>query len=516
MSVTVHAKKASWALIALAALAAIAVTVIALHWPFSQRKVTQSLQETFPATVSFQKFHWTYFPHPGCVGEEAVFTWLGSSQDTPPIVTIRRITIQAGYLDMILRPGYISKIILEGFAAHVPKIGTKRESTNWKAVQSNTRVGTLIADQSVVEIARAGDKETLQFMVHALQLRSVERGKPFTYEVSLHNPIPSGEIHARGQFGPWNSDHAGETAVSGEATFDRADLSAIEGISGNLSATQKFWGPLGHLETQGTLDIPDFMVKRSKHAIHVASEFHAFVDGTYGDVFLEHVNVDFLHTRVVSKGRIAGRTGEPGKSAALEVHVKDGRAQDVLRPFVSEAKSPLNGTVSFRAEVTIPPGEEPFLEKVRIVGDFGVAGGEFTKPSTQKDVDVFSGKALGEKISNKDAPGDADDDPQRAISNLAGHAEIVHATAKFDNLSFNVPGASAEMHGTYGLETEKIDLHGTLKTDTELSHMTGGVKSALLKPFDIFFKRKHAGAVAPVRLVGTYHHPEPGLDLPVK
>jgi hypothetical protein len=72
------------------------------------------------------------------------------------------------------------------------------------------------------------------------------------------------------------------------------------------------------------------------------------------------------------------------------------------------------------------------------------------------------------------------------------------------------------MHGSYNLETEKIDLHGTLKTDAELSHLTNGVKSAMLKPLNIFFKRKHAGAVVPVRLVGTYHHPEPGLDLPVK
>src|ERR1700722_3222978 len=225
MSTTAHVKKALRALIALAVLMAAAATIIALRWPFSQRKVTQSLQDTFPATVTFQKFHSTYFPHPGCVGEEAVFTWLGSSRDTPPIVTIRRITIKAHYLDMVLRPGYISKIILEGFAARVPKIGTTREPTSWKSVQSNTHVGTLVADHSIVEIARNGDKEALQFIVHTLQLHSVQGENPFTYDVALHNPIPPGEIRARGQFGPWNSERAGDTAVSGEATFEHADLS---------------------------------------------------------------------------------------------------------------------------------------------------------------------------------------------------------------------------------------------------------------------------------------------------
>ena len=513
MSTTAHVKKASRALIALAVLMAAAATVIALRWPFSQRKVTQSLQETFPATVTFQKFHSTYFPHPGCVGEEAVFTWLGSSRDTPPIVNIRRITIEARYLDMVLRPGYITKIILEGFAARVPKIGTTREPTSWKSVQSNTHVGTLVADHSIVEIARNGDKEALQFIVHTLQLHSVQGEKPFTYEVALHNPIPPGEIRARGQFGPWDSERPGDTAVSGEATFERADLSSFDGISGSLTATQKFWGELGRLETAGSLDVPDFMVKRSKHALHLASEFHAVVNGTNGDVSLERVTTDFLHTQVTASGKIAGRPGEKGKTASLELHVRDGRVQDVLRLFVSEAKPPLNGVTSFRAQVTIPPGDEPFLEKVRVAGDFGVSGGEFSKSSTQKDVDLFSGKARGEKISEKEIQ-DPDEDPQRVISNLAGHAEIIQATARLDKLSFNVPGASAEMHGTYNLETEKIDLHGTLKTDAELSHMTEGVKSALLKPLNIFFKRKHAGAVAPVHLVGTYRHPEPGLDLP--
>jgi hypothetical protein len=72
------------------------------------------------------------------------------------------------------------------------------------------------------------------------------------------------------------------------------------------------------------------------------------------------------------------------------------------------------------------------------------------------------------------------------------------------------------MHGAYNLQSQAVDLHGTLKTDAELSKMSSGFKSVLLKPFDVFFKRKHAGAVVPVHLIGTCKHPQPGLDLPVK
>jgi hypothetical protein len=72
------------------------------------------------------------------------------------------------------------------------------------------------------------------------------------------------------------------------------------------------------------------------------------------------------------------------------------------------------------------------------------------------------------------------------------------------------------MHGTYNLDSYAINLHGTLKTDEEFSEMTTGFKSVLLKPFDTFFRRKHAGAVIPVRLLGTYSAPQAGLDLPAK
>jgi len=46
--------------------------------------------------------------------------------------------------------------------------------------------------------------------------------------------------------------------------------------------------------------------------------------------------------------------------------------------------------------------------------------------------------------------------------------------------------------------------------------MTSGFRSVVLRPFDVFFRRKHAGAVMPVHLMGTYNAPEVGLDLPAK
>jgi hypothetical protein len=486
--------------------------LIARHWPFSEAKVKQSLQEDFPATVTFQKFRSTFFPHPGCVGEGLAFQRLGSLPNTPPIVTIQRFSVEAHYVDLFVRPGYLARIVMNDFRVSVPPRGTPLAPAVWQEPESTTRVGEIIADSASIEIARADDNPPLRFDIHTLKLSAVSQKKPLVYEVTLRNPLPPGEIRAHGRFGPWNYNDPGQTPLEGHYVFQNADLAVFAGIAGMLSSQDRFQGILGHIESQGSIDIPDFMVTRSQHPVHLAADFHAVIDGTKGDVQLERVTAAFLKTRVLANGKIADSSGQLGKTAAIDLRVQDGRIQDVLRLFVRGPKPPLNGVSSFHAHVIIPPGKRPFVEKVRLTGDFGIEGGQFAKASRQKDIDTLSDKARGRKPDEQLE----DEDPERVISDLAGHVELRDGTATFVNSSFTIPGASAQMHGTYNLQSEAIDLHGTLKTEAELSKMSSGLKSVLLKPFDVFFKRKHAGAIVPVHLIGTYKDPQPGLDLPVK
>jgi hypothetical protein len=63
------------------------------------------------------------------------------------------------------------------------------------------------------------------------------------------------------------------------------------------------------------------------------------------------------------------------------------------------------------------------------------------------------------------------------------------------------------------VENTKIDFHGNLKTESSLSNESTGAKAILLKPLDPFFKRKHAGAVVPVEMTGTYDNPHFGFSL---
>ncbi len=96
---------------------------------------------------------------------------------------------------------------------------------------------------------------------------------------------------------------------------------------------------------------------------------------------------------------------------------------------------------------------------------------------------------------------------------MKGHVVLKDGTANFSLLSFSIPGADAQLHGTYNIINEKIDLHGTLRTNSELSKTTHGMKALMLKVLDPFFKKHRAGYAAPVKITGTYEHPSFGLDL---
>jgi hypothetical protein len=88
-----------------------------------------------------------------------------------------------------------------------------------------------------------------------------------------------------------------------------------------------------------------------------------------------------------------------------------------------------------------------------------------------------------------------------------------NAIATFKDLYFGVPGALAQMHGTYEILTEKIDLHGTLRVDNKLSKGSSGFKAALLKVAEPFFKKKKHAEIVPIKMGGTFNQPTYGLDI---
>jgi len=468
-------------------------------WPFTEKAVVEDLAETSDNTVTIRDYRPTYFPSPGCILEGVEFRH-GSEKWT--LITIEKLTIEGSYLGILTK--HVPRIRAEGGHVYIPPFGS---NMSFKSQHSKLVVEEIVANGTVVDFSSNDPrKKALRFEVHEARLTDVRWGNPIGYDLKLHNPEPPGEIATRGKFGAWTTGRPGETPISGEYSFDHADLGVYGGIAGILTSQGKYSGNLEHVDISGATDVPDFEVKSGGHKVQLMTEFSAFVDATHGDTFLKNVNAHFGHTNVIAEGSIAGEKGRKGKTALLDLKVRKGRIEDILGLFVKARRAPMSGAVALKAKAGIPSGHEPFLEKVKLRGGFGIDDGTFTKPETQKNVNELSAGARGENNKQKE-------DPATVLTDLKGQVLLERGLATFSDLSFGIPGADTTMNGTYNILNHKIDLHGRMRVDTKISKTASGVKALLLKAMDPFFKKRKKGEVVPVHITGTYEHPEFGLDL---
>lgn len=476
----------------------------ARHWPYTQAALLKRMEEKFSSKIRITSFRQTFFPHPGCVAEGVTLIRNGE-RNAAPLATIRKVSIQGSYSGLLSSPRRVTRVVAEGLHVTIPAHGLAEPPPRPNAKKPDMVVGEFVADGSVLDVAPAAqDKDSLRFQMRRLTLASVERGQPFTFRATFLNPEPPGEVSAAGRFGPMHSGDMARTPISGTYSFRHADLGVFPGITGLLSSEGKFDGPLGDLKVEGTTGTPDFALKRSKHPIPVSTSFQAIVNGTTGDVILKPVDARMLRTRVIFAGNIAGKSGQPGKTVTLDLASKDGRIQDLLRLILKSPRPPLSGAITFQGKAVVPPEHRKFIEKLFLMGDFGIGSSRFTSGKTQGNVNLLSERAQGGKDY---------DDPESVVSDIHGHVVLRNGTATLSHLSFSVPGAFAYFDGTYNLLNEHINLAGTLRMDATVSQATKGVKSFLLKAVDPFFKKKNAGAVLPVKLTGTYSHPVFALAL---
>jgi len=398
---------------------------------------------------------------------------------------------------------HLALIQLEGAHAIFPTVGN---GTEWRPTRSNVIVDKLVANDALLDFASPNTKnKPVRFVVHEFIGNHLADRDPMKFKVRLRNPIPPGEIEAQGSFGPWAMDDVTKTPVAGTYVFYQADLGVFEGIGGILSSRGKFQGTLSGISVQGDTNTPDFSVRSSTHELDLATDFNADVDPSKGDVALHRVAARILQTSILARGSVASQSNRPGKAAAIDLAVRNGRIQDLLLMFVSEKQAPLSGPVSIKARVVVPPGNKPFLKRLRLTGDFGIEDVLFSKSGTQQDVDKLSAAARG-KVNERD-------DPESVLSDLRGHVVVENGIATFSDLSFRVPGAHARLHGTYDLISEGVDLHGILSMDASLPKATSGVKSFLLKALNPFLKKNHrGGAKFPVSITGTYQQPQYKAD----
>jgi hypothetical protein len=71
------------------------------------------------------------------------------------------------------------------------------------------------------------------------------------------------------------------------ATRPAIELGGLKGIGGVLSSVGDFRGRLDRIEVEGTTSVPDFSLDSANHPMQLFTRYHAIVDGTNGDTYLE-------------------------------------------------------------------------------------------------------------------------------------------------------------------------------------------------------------------------------------
>lgn len=474
--------------------------------PMLRERVITALKEQYQSEVELRDFNISLVPGFSAIGDGLVLHQKDRS-GLPPLVSIDRVKVEASIFGMLSEPLKVRRVILDGLKINVPpKRHDLDQTKEHRREPPRFVIDEVIADGTVLQILpKKEGKEPLLFDISKLTLHSAGTTEPMQFRATLKNAKPPGDIQSTGSFGPWENDEPGFTPVSGSYSFQNADLSVFNGISGVLSSEGKYQGVLNRIAVDGTTDTPDFTVKVSGNPVHLKTQFHAIVDGTDGDTYLQPVNAQFGRSSLIARGGVYGQPGQKGKTVLLDVTVTNSRIEDMLRLAVKGKKPLLTGSIAFKTKFDLPPGDQDIAEKLRLNGSFDLGSARFTDFNVQEKVDELSQRAQG-KIGDKEA----DDDT--VVSNLKGSFVLGSGTIKFSRLSFSAPGAKVQLSGSYGLRGGEIDFSGTLRTEAKVSQMTTGIKSFFLKLADPFFKKKGAGAVIPIKISGTREEPKFGLD----
>jgi len=488
---------------------AVVAILLAMNWPFTQTAVTKALEDRFARDVKIQKFRSTYFP-PGCVAEGIEFLHR-KRKDLPPLITVQTLTIRASYSGLLRIHKLVNNVQVAGLHVLVPPKNPNAARQTFPLTNSTSgktlTIGEITADGAVLEFISGQPAEDRFILgIDHLILDHVGESDPVTFHARFSNTEPPGEIRSDGRFGPWNDDDPASTALSGSYTYQHAKLGVFEGIAGTLSSQGKFSGTLGHIDAEGDIDIPDFKVSGSAHQVHLASNFHAVVDGTNGDTYLTRVESHFGRTTLISQGDVKGHPGQHGKTLMLTMSVSQGRIDDLLRLFTGSARPAETGDVRLQMKVELPPGPQAFLRRLRLDGELGIGSGRFTNPKVQVPVNRLAESARGETKKQEEV------DTATVLSNLTGHISANGGIANLSKISFTEPGTLAEIEGTYNLVDKKLNLRGVLHTSGKLADTTSGFKSVVLKALGPFIKKKSI-TVVPFVITGTSSDPSFALDL---
>ncbi len=506
---------AAIALVLIVVLVAAAIAISRAE-PTLRRAVIDTLSVRFKSKVELDALHVSLFKGLQVSGRGLrIFGDTDPNNHEPgvqPIIAVAEFRFRMGILAFLHSPRRVDTVYVKGLQINLPPREHRDEMRRVEPKSGNAKiiVGRFVCDdaQLIINTLKPG-KLPLEFDIESLTMTTIRPGSPLRFEANLTNPKPVGHILSTGMFGPWQADSPRDTPVSGDYSFDHADLATIKGIGGILSSSGKYAGVLDKIAVDGATDTPDFRVATSGRPVPLHTDFHAIVDGTNGDTYLEPVKAKILDSWLVANGSVVKTKSPPGHDVQLSVIIEKGRIEDLLRLAVKTDPPTLTGSVRLNTKFNLPPGDLDVANRLKLDGNFEVSGAHFSNDKIQSRVDALSLRSRGKpKLAESSNSGDISD----ISSDVKGEFSLADGLISFSQLQFHIPGTQVDLTGTYSLDGNVFDFHGKARMDAKLSQMVTGWKAILLKPADPFFSKNGAGTELPVKITGTKSEPHFGAD----
>jgi len=434
-------------------------------------------------------------------------------RDIPPMFAIKHFQFGVDLGVLLDKTKRVPVIELEGMEIYVPPKGERPDLRSRSSQESSTpppeqhSSGVLIEEVLIhnavlVILPRDESKIPLQFDIQSLRMESVGKESAMKYDAELTNPKPPGAIHSQGTFGPWVADKPSDTPLNGDYTFDKADLGVFKGIAGILNSQGKFEGTLSRVMARGKATVPDFRLKSANNPVPLETVFEVVVDGTNGNTILSPVTATLGSTHFTTSGAVIKREKYSRRTIALDVSMPKGEIRDLLR-LATKGDPFMEGQVSLKAKIDIPPLSGKVREKLVLEGVFGVSEGKFLKSNIQDQIDRLSRRGQGQPKN------EAIDE---VFANMDGAFKLDDEVIAFRSLFFAVPGAAVDLAGNYDLSGDQLDMHGSLRLQAKVSQTLTGWKRWALKPLDPLFAKNGAGTFLRIKIDGTSHSPHFGLE----
>jgi hypothetical protein len=489
--------------------AAIGFYFVSNNWPYRYRKIRPMLEDDLASQVQITSYHRTYFPNPGFVATGLTLR-RKTALDLPPFGHIESMVVEGRWSDLLLLRQRVQTVEVTGLHLVIPPLGSEANHRNFPPGSSSdftgpdTAIEMFKVHNSILEIMKK-DGKRLIFPVRELDLDHFEKNQAINYSVDMQNAIPAGRIESKGTFGPLNTKQIGITPVYGNFMFVSVQLHDVGKIGGTLAAAGRFRGPLSALEAHADTITPDFSVSDGKPT-RITGSIQCTVNGTNGDLAIHDIEAHMGATTIHAIGNIQGSP----KATNLDIDVVHGRAEDVMRPFIHQ-DVPITGSVWLRSHAYLEPDRQGagFLHRLHVNGTLDVPAERVTDRDTEKSLTAFSERAQDKKSKELD-PSSA---PKDTLSSVKGPARINDGVASSQHITFQVPGAQADLSGTFNFHDKSVHMVGNLRMDSDISHTATGFKSFLLKPLAPFFKKKNAGALIPIAVTGNPGHYQVTQDL---